>query len=78
MIQRLFTTTRLAVRAEDCEEFRRLYLEHERLSLTPDEAREMISRLCFLFERFAAWIAKEKAAGRVFQPDEPPHAPEGK
>jgi hypothetical protein len=57
---------------EDCEKLRRLYLEHEEVELTLDEAREMMSRLLLLFERFAAWVAKEKAAGREFPLDERP------
>lgn len=60
---------------EECEELRRLYLEHEGVKLTLDEAREMLARLLELFQRFAAWIAKEKAAGRVFEIDELPPAP---
>jgi hypothetical protein len=67
----------MRVADDECEELRRLYLEHEGVALTLDEAREMLSRLLFLFERFAAWIAKEKAAGQVFPLDEHPPVPEG-
>ena len=63
---------------DDCELLRRLYLEHEGEELSLDQARELLSDLLLLFERFAAWIAKEEAAGRVFQFDEPPLAPEEK
>lgn len=51
---------------DDCEKLRRLHLEHEGAELSVDEAREVLSRLLLLFERFAAWIAKERAAGRDF------------
>jgi hypothetical protein len=60
---------------EECEELKRLYLEHESVELTLDEAREILSRLLFLVERFAEWVSKEKAAGRVFQTDERPPGP---
>ncbi len=63
---------------DDCELFRRLYLEHEGEELSLDQARELLSDLLLLFERFAAWIAKEEAAGRVFPLDEPPPALEEK
>jgi len=57
---------------EDCEELRRLYLEHEGIELSQDEAREMLSRLLFLFERFGAWLSNVAATGRTFPLDEPP------
>jgi hypothetical protein len=65
----------MKVTDKECEEFRYLYLQHEGMELSLGEAREMLSRLLFMFERFAAWIAKEKAAGREFPLDEPPPAP---
>lgn len=52
-------------------ELQKLHLEREGEALSDSEAREMLSRLFFLFERFALWIAKEKAAGREFPIDEP-------
>jgi hypothetical protein len=55
----------------DCDEFRRSYLLHEGVELTRDEVREVFSRLSFLFERFAAWVAKEKAGGRNFESEIP-------
>ena len=65
----------MRVTDDECEELRRLYLDHKGVKLTQDEAREMLSRRLFLFERFSAWIAKERAAGREFPLDEPPRAP---
>ena len=69
--------TIMKVTEEEVLEFRKLYLDHESVLLSDTEAREMLGGLCFLFERFATWLAKEKAAGREFPLDEPPHAPEG-
>jgi len=63
----------MQIRDEDCEELRRICLQYEETDLTVDEAREVLSRLCFLLERFAGWIAKEKAAGRSFAIDTPRH-----
>jgi hypothetical protein len=57
---------------EDCDQLRRAYLQHEGIALTCDEVREMLSRLSLLFEHFAAWVAKEKAAGRVFEAEVSP------
>jgi len=57
---------------EECEEFRQLYRENEEIELTLDEAREMIASLCFLFERFASWVAQEKAQGHVLEAPEVP------
>ena len=67
----------MTITDDDCEKLRRLYLEHEGVELSLDEAREMMSRLLLLFEHFAAWIAREKAVGRKFPLDEPPPALEG-
>ncbi len=67
----------MQVTDEECEEFRRLYLAHEGVELTLDETREMLSKLLVLVEWFAVWVAKEKAAGRVFQVDEHPPEREG-
>ena len=61
----------MRVTDDECEELRRLYLDHKGVKLTQDEAREMLSRLLFLFERFSAWLVRERAAGRVFPLDEP-------
>jgi hypothetical protein len=64
---------------EEVEEFRQLYLSNEYVKLTSDEARDMLSRVGFLFERFTQWVAKEEAAGRVFDYDEtPPVAKDGR
>src|SRR4051794_31343097 len=57
--------TTMRITDDECDVFRQLYLQNEGNPLTTDEAREMLSRLSFLFDRFAAWLAKEKAAGRV-------------
>lgn len=57
---------------EDVEEFRQLYREDEHKELTDGEAREILSGLLLLFERFADWIAQEKARGTVFEVEEPP------
>ena len=65
----------MRVTDEQCEELRRLYLEEQGRELTLDEAREMLSRMLFLVERFSAWLAKEKAAGRLFPIDGHPPAP---
>ncbi len=64
----------MRVTDEQCEELKRLYLEEEGVSLTLDEAREMLSRIAVLVERFAAWVVREKAKGRVFPIDERPPA----
>jgi len=55
----------------DCAEFAKLCLEHEGKKITLDEARETLTRLCLLFERFHAWRMAQEATGRVFQIDEP-------
>lgn len=65
----------MKVTDEQCEELRRLYREEEGIELTQDEAREMLARMLFLVERFAAWVATKKVAGRVFPFDRPPRAP---
>jgi hypothetical protein len=53
----------------DAESFRQALLKGgDAVSL--DEAQEIYSRLYFLFERFALWVAKEKANGRVFTLDD--------
>ncbi len=67
--------TSIKVTDEQCEELRRLYLAEAGVDLTLDEAREMFSRTLFLLERFAAWVARERAAGRQFPLDEPPPVP---
>ena len=59
----------------ECEELRRICLEHDGIDLTVDEAREIFSRMTFLVERFSAWLAKQRAAGREFPLDGPPPFP---
>jgi hypothetical protein len=67
----------MRVTDEDAESFRQLYLAHQGEALSLDDAREMLARLLFLYERFAAWVAKEEAAGRSFEIDEPSPVPQG-
>ena len=45
---------------EQCEELRQLCRQDHGRELSVDEAREMLSRMLFLVERFSAWLAKEK------------------
>ena len=65
----------MRVTDNQCEELKRLYLQHEGVELTLDDAREMLSRLLILVERFAEWVAKEKAMGRVFERGSCPPGP---
>lgn len=55
---------------EACLKFKKLVSEHDGRELSLDEAREVLTRMMLMFERFAAWIATEKAAGRVFSAEE--------
>lgn len=52
---------------EQCENLRQLYLQHEGVALPLEDAREMLSRLLVLVERFSVWAAKEREAGREFR-----------
>lgn len=49
---------------DEVEEFRKLYREERQIDLSPDEARAAIHRVLALFEHFAVWLGKERAAGR--------------
>ncbi len=73
----VMSTPSTEVTDTDVDEFKQLYLEHEGVELTPDKVREMLSRMLVLVERFAVWVAKERAAGRVFQIDERPRGLSG-
>ncbi len=50
---------------EECAEFVRLCREEAGVELTIDEARDAFARLLLLFETFAAWVAREREAGRM-------------
>lgn len=65
----------MQVTIEQCEELRQLYLEHEGVALSLDDAREILSRMLVLVERFSVWAAKEAEAGRVFELPERPLEP---
>lgn len=64
----------MRVTDEDCAKLKHLYLEHDQVELSLDDAREILSGLFLLFERFAAWVAQEEAVGRTFSLG---HSPSG-
>jgi len=49
---------------EEIETVRQLYREECEVDLTPEETRAAIHRALMLFERFAGWLARERAEGR--------------
>jgi hypothetical protein len=49
---------------DDIEAFRRIYRDECQIDLSVDEARAVLQRILLLFEQFAVWLAKERAAGR--------------
>lgn len=61
----------------DVLEFRLECLRHLKVDFDPAEARQRFLELTVLFESFAVWLAKEKAAGRDFPICEHSHVPEG-
>ena len=54
----------MAISENDVEAFRQLYLEDCQIDLPPGEARAVVRRVLTLFEVFAEWLSKERAAGR--------------
>jgi hypothetical protein len=65
----------MQIKDAHCEELRRLYRENESRDLSLDEAREILSRMLVLVERFSVWAAKEATAGRAFELPDRPSAP---
>ena len=49
---------------DDCAELQRLCKEHNS-EITINQAREVLSSLNFLLERFGGWLREQQVAGRL-------------